>query len=322
MWCFTLFDSWLLSSILLFLSWAILYWFVWVVLFIPVNNDCTPYSLCVCGIVKAILHWYVWVVLFIPVNNDCTPYSLCVCGIVKAILHWYVWVVLFIPVNNDCTPYSLCVCAYIRGPLDINITNHSRFRFGKICILELHYWQTYCMISTSESIVKAIIHLYVWVVLFVPVNLSCTPFFLCVCGRVKVILHWFVWVMLFVPVNNSCTPYFLCVCVCACVRACVRVCVCVCVWYSESYLALVCLRWGFLSQPTILYSLFPLCVWYSESYPVYVCLSGVFDPVNNSCAAYSLCVWYSERYLALVCLSDVFCPSQQFLYSLFPLCVW
>ena len=30
------------------------------------------------------------VMLFIPVNNDCTPYSLCVCGIVKAILHWYV----------------------------------------------------------------------------------------------------------------------------------------------------------------------------------------------------------------------------------------
>ena len=52
--------------------------------------DCTPYSLCVCGIVKAILQWYVSVVLFVPVNLSCTPYFLCVCGRVKAIMHWFV----------------------------------------------------------------------------------------------------------------------------------------------------------------------------------------------------------------------------------------
>ena len=36
---------------------------------------------------------------------------------------------------------------------------------------------------------------------------------------------------------------------------------------------------------------------------------------------FPLRVWNSESYPVLVCLSGDFCPGQPFLYSLFPLCV-
>ena len=88
----------------------------------------------------------------------------------------------------------------------------------------------------------------------------------------------------------------------------------------------MCLSDAFCPSQQFLYSLFPVYVC--------VCVCGIVKAIlhwfvwgeafyhsQQFCTPYSLFVCGIVKAILYVCLSGVFCPSQQFLCSLFPLCV-
>ena len=104
---------------------------------------------------------------------------------------------------------------------------------------------------------------------FSPVNTTCIPYSLCVCGIVKAIQYLFVWVVIL----SQSTILVLLISF-----------VCVLVWYSESYLALVSLSGAVCPSQQFLY-LFPLCVWYSESY--FALLNQLLAETTNDTVSWS-----------------------------------